>query len=137
MIKIEDLSSYEKNLKKCDILLLKTGFWRWRYRNKGIYRLENPGVSPEVADYIRSKFENIRCVGIDSISVSSYANRGLGRKTHQIFLKDNEYRGDPVFLLEDLNLSSRYLDRLKTIFICPLMIENIDSAPCTVIGMLR
>ena len=46
----------ENDLKKCDILLLRTGFWE--HRNEEIYRLANPGVTPEAANYIR-EFENI------------------------------------------------------------------------------
>lgn len=135
MINIKDLTGFEKELGNCDILFLRTGFWK--YRNKEIYRLENPGILPETADYIRSEFENIRCIGIDSISVSSYSNRELGRKAHSIFLKKNEYTGEPVLLLEDLDLTRKDLDKLKTILICPLMIENIDSAPCMVMGVFE
>lgn len=133
MITLEDLNDFKKELGKCDILLLRTGFWR--YRNEEIYRLENPGISPEIADYIRSEFENIRCVGIDSISISSYSNREKGRETHEIFLRKNAYFGEPVLLLEDVDLSKKHLDKLKTLLICPLMIENIDSAPCMIIGI--
>jgi kynurenine formamidase len=126
MINVKDITGFEKKLENCDILLLRTGFWK--YRSKKIYRL---------ADYIRSKFENIRCIGLDSLSVSNYSNRELGRETHEIFLRKNEYAGEPVLLLEDLDLSRKDLDKLKTILICPLMIENIDSAPCMVIGIFE
>ncbi len=135
MINIKDLTDFERKLRKCDILLLRTGFWK--YRTKEIYRLENPGISPEAADYIRSEYENIRCIGLDSLSVSSYSNRELGRKTHEIFLRKNEYTGEPVLLLEDLDISRKDLDKLKTILICPLMIENTDSAPCMVMGVFE
>ena len=135
MINIKDLIGYKEKLSKCDILLLRTGFWK--FRDKDIYRLENPGITPELADYIRSEFTNIRCVGLDSISVSSYPNRDIGRETHKIFLRKNKYKGEPVLLLEDLDLSKKGLDKLKTMLICPLMIENIDSAPCMVIGIFE
>jgi len=90
-----------------------------------------------LASYIRLELENVRCIGIDSISVSSCQNREIGRKTYNIFLKKEGYKGDPVLLLEDLDLPRKDLDKLKTILICPLMIENIDSAPCMVIGVFE
>lgn len=105
MIDIKDLSGFEEELRKCDMLILKTGFWK--YRNKDIYRSQNPGITPKLADYIRSEFGNIRCIGIDSISISSYSNREMGRKAHEIFLKRNDYHDDPVLLLEDMNLSDK------------------------------
>lgn len=135
MITVKDLKSFEKELSKCDILLLRTGFWK--HRNKEIYRLENPGISPEIANYIRSKFENIRCIGVDSISVSSYANREEGRETHKIFLQKGKFSGDPLLIVEDMDLSNNKLDRLKTVIVAPLIVEGVDSSPCTVIGEMK
>jgi arylformamidase len=135
MINLEDLIHFKKKLKKCDILLLKTGFWK--YRDEEIYRLENPGISPEVADFIRSDFINIRCVGIDSLSVSSYANRELGRKTHKILLQKKGFKGEPMLIIEDMNLSNDEIMKLKTVIVAPLMIENIDGSPCMIIGEIE
>ena len=131
LITLDEISNYE--LKKYDILFFNTGFWK--YRTDEIYRFKNPGISPDVALYIRSKFPNIRCIGIDSISVSSYSNRELGRKTHQIFLNTDKDLSEPILLLEDVDLSNDNACRLKTVIICPLLIENVDSSPCTIIGM--
>ena len=134
LITKEDITHNSKMLSTCDILLLKTSFNK--YRNDEIYRLKNPGISPEAANYIRSNFENIKCIGIDSISISSYAHRNLGRKAHQIFFSSKEFNGKPVLLIEDMNLSTKHLDKIKRIIVCPIMVENVDSTPCTVVGII-
>ncbi len=120
--------------------IIRNTNWRTKYSlTEGLIEtiewFKNPGISPDVALYIRSKFPNIRCIGIDSISVSSYSNRELGRKTHQIFLNTDKDLSEPILLLEDVDLSNDNACRLKTVIICPLLIENVDSSPCTIIGM--
>ncbi len=134
LITLEEIKHHQPSLHTCDIVLLQTGFWK--YRDEERYRLQNPGIAPEVAEYIRTEFPNIRCVGIDSISVSSYRHRDLGRKTHEIFLKHKEYTSDPVLLVEDMDLSSNHLKRVAKVFVCPLFIKDLDGSPCTVLGAL-
>jgi kynurenine formamidase len=119
---------------KCDILLVRTGFYR--YRGEGRYRTHNPGISPEAAEWLRVKHPHIRAVGLDTISVSSFQNRDAGRKTHQIFLKNDGYPGDPMLLIEDLNLSGE-IRNLKKVYAIPLFIEGVDSMSSTVVGFFN
>jgi kynurenine formamidase len=135
LILADDLDGFEDQLRNCDILLFRTGFWK--LRGQEVYRLENPGISPETAELIRNEYENIKCIGLDSISVSSFANRELGRKTHNILLQKGDYQGEPVLLIEDMDLSSNELNKIKMIVVAPLMIEDIDSGPCSVIGLME
>ncbi|MEM0466441.1 MAG: cyclase family protein [Candidatus Thermoplasmatota archaeon] len=134
LVLVDELQSYSSSLGSCDMIIFRTGFWK--YRNETVYRLKNPGISPEIAHYLRTEYPNIRCVGIDSISISSFIHRELGRKAHTIFLQDKEYSSDPILLLEDMDLSSKKLTRLRQVFVCPLFIANLDSSPCTVVGVL-
>lgn len=129
----EDLERNFKRLKRADIALFRTGFYRYRGNFK--YSTENPGISPEAAMYMRMKLGNIRCVGIDTISVSPYQSRELGRRTHEIFFKDS-FKNKPPCLIEDMDLSGR-LDNLRAVYVVPLLVKDVDSAPCTVIGILR
>lgn len=130
-----DLEKHKNNLTDTDILLIKTGFGQFRQNEE--YRLRNPGISPETASLIRSEFENIRCVGIDSLSVSSFSNRMAGRETHRLFLQKGDFNSDPVLLIEDMNLSNSKIGLMNRIFVSPLMIEGIDSSPCTVIAEIE
>ncbi|MCK4533352.1 cyclase family protein, partial [bacterium] len=95
----------EKNkdyLKKCDLLLIRTGFSRYREKKK--YKFSNPVISPDAARLIRSDYGNIRSIGVDTISVSSCQHRKLGAQTHKIFFCKEGYKSLPILLIEDMNL---------------------------------
>ena len=113
-----------------DILLLKSMWSNFRWQD--IYGTENPGIHPDVAFYLREKFPNIRAIGIDWISVSSYKERNTGRETHRAFL-DPDGLNHPILIIEDMDMSFES-ESLEDVFAVPLRIDCIDSAPCTVIG---
>jgi len=71
-------------------------------------------------------------VGIDWISISSYQNRLVGRNAHRAFL-DPKGRNSPIAIIEDMDLSGN-LSKLKQLFVFPLRLKSLDSAPCTAIG---
>jgi len=131
MVIEEDIKSNYLRLKKADLLLLKTGFYK--YRGTYRYGAENPGIAPEAAEFIRKHLGNIRCIGIDTVSVSPYKNRELGRRTHKIFFK-NTHKSAPLRIIEDMDLSGK-LDGLKEVYVVPLLVRDIDSSPCTVVGV--
>ena len=133
LVTAEDIEKMVNKLKNKDILICRTGFYK--YRKKDRYALENPGIAPEAAEFIRRKLGNIKCVGIDAISVSPYQNRQLGRETHKIFFKDTFKKSKPIRLIEDMNLSGK-LDDLKEVHVFPLLMRSIDSSPCSVLGIL-
>lgn len=110
-----------------DILLVKTGECYKRDNNE--YMLSNIGFSPLIADLIRERFHSIRVFGFDTISVSSFTNRDIGRLAHKKFLDPNS----PILLLEDLDLRCVYSKTIFTeIIVSPLRINNCDGLPCSV-----
>lgn len=116
-----------------DLLLLRSG-WTAN-RDKEIYIRENPGIHPNVGVYLRHKFPNIRAIGIDWISISSYSDRPLGRQAHKAFL-DPEGENKPILIIEDMDLLCE-LGGLSTLSVSPLRVDGIDSAPCTIVGGFR
>lgn len=131
LVKVQDIMPYEKELSTCDILLIRTDFSR--FRGQEIYRTHNPGLCPSLARYIISQFQNIRAIGIDTISVSSYQNRDLGKETHQIFLTDDKDKSSMI-LVEDLCLDG--LDYIEKLFVIPLMLKGLDGSPATVFAQI-
>lgn len=131
IIKDELIKKLEKIENKIDfeLLIVKTGICNIR-NNKEFWE-SNFGFDPQIATYIKEFFPNIRVLGFDSISVSSFQNRMIGRKAHKAFL-DPE---NPILLLEDMDLTKIDRDKkLKSVTIAPLRIANCDGLPCTVIG---
>ena len=115
---------------QADILLFQSGWGA--HREKDIYSLENPGVHPDVGFFLREKYPNIRAIGIDWISISSYKKREIGRTAHKAFL-DPEGCNEPILIIEDMDLR-RDLSGLLSLGALPLRMDGVDSAPCTIVG---
>lgn len=116
--------------KRTDFLILKSGWGK--YRSKSVYSLRNPGIHPGAAAWLRKYFHSLRALGIDWISVSPYADRETGRKTHREFL-GNRPDSRPVLLIEDMKVPA-VRGKLFKVTALPLVVKNVDSAPCTLIG---
>ena len=115
-----------------EILVVKTGICDIRDSEK--FWSENFGFSPDIYNYLVEKFPSIRVFGFDSISISSFSNRLIGREAHKRFLNPQK----PILLLEDMDL--RYVNEttnIKEIIIAPLRIAKCDGLPCTVFGIVN
>jgi len=115
-----------------DIVLFKSGWGKLRKTEK--YGMDNPGMHPEVGFFLREKYPSVRAVGIDWVSISSFENRDAGREAHRAFL-DPEGSNNPVLIIEDMDLSHDFKG-LREVWVAPLRVEGIDSAPCTVMGLI-
>ncbi len=112
-----------------DILIIKTGICY--QRDQDMFWQENYGFSPKIAKYLREKFPNIRALGFDSISVSSFAYRMVGREAHKAFLHPEH----PILLIEDMDLTAIDIsNRIKCLTVAPLRIAQCDGLPCTIVA---
>lgn len=110
-----------------EFLMLKTNFYRFRNHDK--YWKYNPGISIELVYWMRKKFTNLRLLGVDSISVSSYQHRQVGRKVHKELLDPS----NPILPIEDMNLSEvNGYSCFRWLCISPLMVKRMDGCPCTI-----
>ena len=132
MVEAGDLKQYSAALKRVDLLVLRTGFFR--FRSKPEYYRANPGIAPDAARFIMRN-PNIRAVGIDTVSVSSFIQREDGRATHRIFLSGKRH----FLLIEDMDLSLplKVLKNVKFIMAVPLLIRGADGSSCTVIAAIE
>lgn len=113
-----------------DILVVKTGICYSRNEKK--FWNENYGFHPDIYNFLIDKFPKVRVFGFDSISVSSFTERAVGREAHKRFLNPKK----PLLLLEDMDL--RNIDETSTfdkIIVAPLRIADCDGLPCTVMGL--
>lgn len=133
-IELQDV--HEIDLSGVDCILFRTGFEVFRDNHPEKYLTQNPGISPETVNWLRENYPGIRCVGIDSVSISSYQNPAPGRQAHVNAFKEGEKLGEPLLLIEDMKLGSIKTEDLKWVMVVPWQIKGIDSAPCTVIAKL-
>jgi kynurenine formamidase len=116
-----------------DIILFKSGWGKLRKTEK--YGIDNPGIHPQVGFFLREEYPSVRAVGIDWVSISSFENREAGRQAHHAFL-DPDGVNNPVLIIEDMDLSHD-LKELMEVWVAPLRVEGVDSAPCTVMGLIN
>lgn len=122
--------------KETDFLILKTGFENYRQKEelKETYIFNGPGISPEIGFWLRQN-RNLKMIGFDFISLTSYSNRTLGREAHLAFLSKstNKDLGPPILIIEDMKLSELKNTPLKVI-IAPMFFEDADGSPVTVLA---
>lgn len=135
LISPKELQPALHQLQKCDCLLLHTGFGRFRAEEK--YRTHNPGIAPETILWIRREYSGIRCIGIDTISISSFQHRDEGREAHIAAFKELDEFGEPLLLIEDMKLNINSSERFGIMFVFPWQIEGLDSVPCSILVELK
>jgi len=117
------------NKTEYEFLIIKTGICS--KRDEEVFWRSNYGFDPFVAKYLREEFPNIRIMGFDSVSVSSFTNRMLGREAHRAFLDPSS----PLLILEDMDLRDLEKDsKISSMDIVPLRIAQCDGLPCTVLA---
>lgn len=116
-----------------NIVLLKTGFGSMR--GSKIYSCDGPKVSPAVGLWFRKERPNVRALGFDFISLGSFQDRALAREAHRAFLDPQSF-GKPVLIIEDMNLNCN-LRCLKMVVALPFLLDSLDSAPCTALGIFN
>lgn len=113
-----------------DLLLIRTGYED--LRGDDAYWNNNPGLAPELADYLRKTYPKLRCVGFDFISVTSWQHRPEGRLAHKAFLApDNGDR--EIWAIEDMSLKNAP-SGIKKVVVAPLLVEDGNGTAVTVIA---
>lgn len=128
LIRPVELQPFKRRIASADLLLLRTGFQKYRHADSVKYATRNPGISPEAATYLMHSFPRLRALGLDTISASAVRHREEGRAAHRILLSGRDF-----FIIEDMNLMN-YPKRTRRVLIVPLIVEGVDSAPCTALA---
>lgn len=126
----EDLEAYEDSIARSPLIMIRTGFQEMRMRDAAAYAERGPCFSADAARYLVG-FKHLRALGLDTISLGSPMHREEGRAAHRALLGGRDF-----LIIEDMDLSGKPRE-YELVIVAPLMIEGIDSAPCTVIGVPR
>jgi len=129
MITADDLAPFASQCADADLLLLRTGFSRFRASDPDRYQQDNPGFAVSAAHWVLEHCRALKCIGIDSISFACARHVPDGIEAHRLLLG----RVPPVLLLEDINLEFDF-SRLRRVTIVPFLIDGLDSGPCAVIA---
>ena len=125
------LAPHGGEIETAALVLIRTGAASWRDADPDRYMNRNPGLGEAAARFLCEAGRNLRCVGIDSLSIAPMEHLDEGIRAHHVFFD----RRPPVFLLEDVHANVD-ADRLCGVTVVPFWIEGADSCPCTVIAHL-
>lgn len=126
LISASDIEKFEGD-DKVDALIIDTNYSHIRDEDK--YWNDGPGFSPESAKALKTKYKNLKLIGFDSISLTNFNNRPLGRVAHKEFLIEHD-----LIILEDMNLTKVNEINISKLIVAPLRMINADGAPVTVLA---
>ena len=135
LVEPEELMRFDEAIRAADLLLVRSGFSAMRASDNRAYSEEGPAISARAAELIVERYQNLKAVGMDWISLSSPLHLEDGIRALQIMI--GKTGADAVLLIEDIDLSGLDPDTLETVFALPLFIEGIDSAPVTILAKIR
>uniref|UniRef100_A0A7J3V0P2 Cyclase family protein n=1 Tax=Candidatus Methanosuratincola petrocarbonis (ex Vanwonterghem et al. 2016) TaxID=1867261 RepID=A0A7J3V0P2_9CREN len=124
-----DLLPYEKCLAQADLLLVYTGFSRFRSTDPDRYINNQPGFTVEAAEYLM-QFSRLRCVAIDLMGIENIAEGRAATPpfpVHRAFLLKRK----KFLILEDANLAPLVGRTLKRAFLIPIMLPGVEAMPVT------
>jgi len=126
-----DLEPFAEQIHDVEVLLIRTSFFRYRQDQSDVYATSHPWIHPDVPEYLREIYPQLKVVGIDTISISNPSHREEGRASHKAFLC-GEF---PLLLLEDANLSDpRLVGNRFELHIYPWIVDEVDATPVTVLA---
>lgn len=121
-ITIDMLYPYENKIKNHEVIILKTGNYKFWNQNK--YLDNFPILTKESAKYLSSF--NIKIIGFDTISPDVYESHEY--EIHKIFLEKE------ILIAENLDLSNELPDKFKFMAI-PLKYKHSDGSPIRVMAI--
>jgi kynurenine formamidase len=129
----EDLAPLEAPLRQADLLLVRTGFSRYRSTQEADYTHNGPAIASATSKYLIEGFPKLKAIGLDFLSLASYSDQKDGKESHQYML-GMHHPGRFILIIEDLDLSQVEPAKLQRVWALPLFIEGIDSSPATVVA---
>jgi len=130
-ISLKDLSHYSSKIKDCDLLMIYTGFEKYRQTNPYKYVHEAPTLSLEGAEYLIKNF-TLKGIAIDLIGIENIdEGRKKGFPVHKVFFKHPSSPREFI-IIEDVNLSKVVNRKIKKVYAIPLRIKGADGSPATV-----
>lgn len=133
LIGIKDIEYVGNDIESdTELLLIRTGYETYRAEDK--YWNDNPGLAPELADYLRIKYARLRCVGFDFISLTSWKQRKLGQESHKQFLCPEENKKE-ILVIEDMSLQD-INGKICQVIVAPLFVEDGNGGAVTVFAEL-
>jgi arylformamidase len=123
-----DLNHVPKDI---EFLLINMDYEKFRSKDK--YHNDNPGLHASLADDFRAEFEDLKIIGFDSISLTSWKDRPEGREAHRAFLCGDR----PLLVIEDVSFRELGNNDIEWATVSPLRTIDGNGGPVTIIASIN
>lgn len=121
-------------LYEADILFFNTGHWKFRENDFPKYCADFPAISPEAAEYIRTRLPGVKAVAIDTLSAENMKiGMTNGFRTHNAFLNPVKFPQRTVLVYEDYTPRPIIGKRLLSAFTAPLRLRGRDGSVVNIV----
>ncbi|MCC7355287.1 MAG: cyclase family protein [Anaerolineae bacterium] len=128
----DHLQPHLRRMQGADIVLFRLGYGPVRRAEPQRYLAQCPGFGVAGAEYLRRELPALRAVGMDVPSFVCIEYLGETMRAHNVMLGGE---GRRFLLVEDMDLE-KDLTSLSELLVVPWLMAGVDSAPCTVLGIL-
>lgn len=135
LVEAADLIPFSETIRRADLVLIRTGFERFRQAEPDRYASCNPGLAASAAEFLIAHCPRLRAVGIDSVSIGAFRHREQGRIVHELLLSIGPHRTEPVLIIEDMRLAD-FHPQTSSVVVLPLLV-GLDGSPCEIIGHIE
>jgi kynurenine formamidase len=126
------LHPHERKLQEGDLALLRFGLGALRGTDPERFSRHSPGLGVAAARWLRRQCPQLRALGMDVPSLSCIAHLEETMAGHNELLGGV---GRRFLVVEDMDLHND-LAGLREVRISPWRVEGMDSAPCSIVGIL-
>jgi arylformamidase len=132
LVEAADLERAFAPVRDCDLLLIRTGFERFR-GDHNRYTRQNPALGRSLAEYAVEKLPHLRAIGIDVVSAGNVGNVENAIAVHRTLLGYPKANNRYILIIEDMSLQ-HCPTKVDQVIILPLRVKGLDGVPCTVLG---
>jgi kynurenine formamidase len=132
VVRPEHLEPHLATLQKADFALFRFGYGAVRRADKARFSQRCPGFGLESAGWLRRECPELRAMGMDVPSLACIACLDETMKAHNILL---EGEGRRFLVIEEMDLE-KDLAGLREVRVSPWLVKDMDSGPCTVVGVI-
>ncbi len=133
VVSAADLEPFVADYQQADFILFRFGYAEVRSSDKERFSVKAPGFGVEGAAFMRKSFPHLRGIGMDVPSLSTIEYLDDTFAAHLELLGGEQRR---FIVVEDMNLEHD-LSKIKQLFVAPLLVDQLDGAPCTVFAVVE
>ncbi|MDR0959865.1 MAG: cyclase family protein [Propionibacteriaceae bacterium] len=136
VVEVDDIVPYADALKGKRILLVRTGFEKYKFSDPHTYEYEGVSFHPEFCKWLVENCPDLDVIGMDWLSIGSPSN-DYGKEAHQWLLGSFNNSEHIICGIEDMTLAPIGDKKIKVLTLGPLRVQGVDSAQVNAMALLE